>query len=180
MAAEAAALADLEERLDEARLLGLRPEAVQEDRAAAAALQDAGRRAAAAQARLGEVAAAREALLDERYSRLVGALGQVNGHLSRIYAALTGGQSGDAALSYTAERRLLFTQGLAFSVRPDHRRWRPFGSLSGGQQALATQALSFAVQVSRHACTHAVPLPQAAGAARSGLGRACLPPCCWS
>ena len=30
--------------------------------------------------------------------------------------------------------------------RPDNHRWRPFNSLSGGQQALATLALSFAMQ----------------------------------
>ena len=30
--------------------------------------------------------------------------------------------------------------------RPDARAWRPFAALSGGQQALATLALSFALQ----------------------------------
>lgn len=30
--------------------------------------------------------------------------------------------------------------------RPDNRSWRPFPALSGGQQALATLALSFALQ----------------------------------
>ncbi len=30
--------------------------------------------------------------------------------------------------------------------RPDNRAWRPFPALSGGQQALATLALSFALQ----------------------------------
>ena len=31
--------------------------------------------------------------------------------------------------------------------RPDRQRWRPFPALSGGQQALATLALCFALQV---------------------------------
>ncbi len=33
--------------------------------------------------------------------------------------------------------------------RPDSSRWRSFSILSGGQQALATLALCFAVQVGR-------------------------------
>lgn len=32
------------------------------------------------------------------------------------------------------------------ACRPDRVRWRPFPSLSGGQQALATLALCFALQ----------------------------------
>lgn len=39
-------------------------------------------------------------------------------------------------------------------VRPDHHRWRPFLWLSGGQQALVSMALCFALQVSTVApCT---------------------------
>jgi hypothetical protein len=45
------------------------------------------------------------------------------------------------------ERRLLFSQGVTLHVQPDGQAWRQFGMLSGGQQALATLALSFALQV---------------------------------
>ena len=44
------------------------------------------------------------------------------------------------------ERRLLFIQGATLHVQPDGAPWRPFQSLSGGQQALAALALSFALQ----------------------------------
>lgn len=33
--------------------------------------------------------------------------------------------------------------------RPDSRRWRPFQQLSGGQQALLSAALAFALQATR-------------------------------
>lgn len=36
--------------------------------------------------------------------------------------------------------------------RPDRQRWRPFPALSGGQQALATLALCFALQVGSRFC----------------------------
>jgi chromosome segregation ATPase len=45
------------------------------------------------------------------------------------------------------ERRLLFSQGVTLHVQPDGQAWRQFAMLSGGQQALATLALSFALQV---------------------------------
>jgi DNA repair exonuclease SbcCD ATPase subunit len=45
------------------------------------------------------------------------------------------------------ERRLLFSQGVTLHVQPDGQAWRQFVMLSGGQQALATLALSFALQV---------------------------------
>ena len=48
--------------------------------------------------------------------------------------------------SYTEDVVAAFTDGVTFHVRPDRRRWRAFSSLSGGQQALATLALSFALQ----------------------------------
>lgn len=52
-----------------------------------------------------------------------------------------------AYCSYTAERRLLFSQGVTLHVQPDGRTWRKLGMLSGGQRSLATLALSFALQV---------------------------------
>lgn len=48
--------------------------------------------------------------------------------------------------SYTEDRLAAFTDGVAFHVRPDRQRWRPFPALSGGQQALATLAVCFALQ----------------------------------
>lgn len=58
------------------------------------------------------------------------------------------GGAGTAYLSYTLERQLLFTEGVTLHVRPgDAARWRPFASLSGGQQALGALALSLALQV---------------------------------
>lgn len=36
---------------------------------------------------------------------------------------------------------------LSCACRPDNRCWRAFGALSGGQQALASLALTFALQV---------------------------------
>lgn len=62
-----------------------------------------------------------------------------------MYQFLTG-WLGDAYLQFTADRRLLFVLGVTFNVRPDQHRWRPFASLSGGQQALSTLALAFAMQ----------------------------------
>lgn len=52
-----------------------------------------------------------------------------------------------AYCSYTAERLLLFSQGVTLHVQPDGRTWRKLGMLSGGQRSLATLALSFALQV---------------------------------
>ncbi|KAI3436873.1 hypothetical protein D9Q98_006283 [Chlorella vulgaris] len=81
----------------------------------------------------------------ERYQRFHAALTSVNGSLTGIYSRLTGGQ-GDAYCSYANDVLGAFTEGVTFHVRPDRQRWRPFGSLSGGQQALATLALCFALQ----------------------------------
>lgn len=48
--------------------------------------------------------------------------------------------------SYTEDRLAAFADGVTLHVRPDRQRWRPFAALSGGQQALATLALCFALQ----------------------------------
>lgn len=90
-----------------------------------------------------------ERLVNERYSRLSTALQDVNAKMSVIYRTLTAGQ-GDCYCSYTLERHLLFSEGVSLHVRPDQHRWRQFASLSGGQQALAALALSFALQVGCH------------------------------
>ncbi|KAG1668630.1 hypothetical protein FOA52_002483 [Chlamydomonas sp. UWO 241] len=134
---------------DAARLEQLRPtvdaSAVEKDRAAAADLRALATATAALEASLSGAVAEKERLADERYACLSGALGTVSSQLSRVYQFLTGGQ-GDAYLQYTADRHLLFTMGVVLCVRPDARRWRPFSSLSGGQQALSTLALAFATQ----------------------------------
>ena len=44
------------------------------------------------------------------------------------------------------QAKLLLTPESTHLCRPDNRSWRPFPALSGGQQALATLALSFALQ----------------------------------
>jgi len=86
-------------------------------------------------------------LMEERYKRMASALKVLESKLSSVYQCLTGGV-GDAHLSYTLERQLLFTNGITLHARPDvTSRWRPVGMLSGGQQALATLALSCAMQV---------------------------------
>jgi chromosome segregation ATPase len=91
-------------------------------------------------------ATALEQLLDERYSRLLTVLHSLNAQLDTVYSRLTGG-CGKAYCSYTAERRLLFSQGVTLHVQPDGSTWRRLGMLSGGQRSLATLALSFALQV---------------------------------
>lgn len=73
-------------------------------------------------------------------------LQSLNAKLDAVYNQLTGG-CGKAYCSYTAERSLLFSQGVTLHVQPDGSTWRRLGMLSGGQRSLATLALSFALQV---------------------------------
>jgi chromosome segregation ATPase len=75
----------------------------------------------------------------------VAALSALNASLPRVYRALAAAPSADAHCGYSTIQ--LFTEGVALEVRPPGQRWRPFGALSGGQQALAALALSFALQV---------------------------------
>jgi chromosome segregation ATPase len=91
-------------------------------------------------------ATALEQLIDERYSRLLSVLQSLNAKLDSVYNQLTGG-CGKAYCAYTAERRLLFSQGVTLHLQPDGNTWRRLGMLSGGQRSLATLALSFALQV---------------------------------
>jgi hypothetical protein len=91
-------------------------------------------------------ATALEQLVDERYSRLLSVLQSLNAKLDPVYNQLTGG-CGKAYCAYTAERRLLFSQGVTLHLQPDGNTWRRLGMLSGGQRSLATLALSFALQV---------------------------------
>lgn len=136
-------LAALKETIDAAALA--RDAAAAEQCAAAAAQLET------QQAELAAAEESREALIDRRYGLLSAALAAINRHLSHTYRTLTAG-IGDAALSYTSERRLLFAEGVVLRVRPDAKHWRPFGQLSGGQQALASLALSFALQARTPGC----------------------------
>ncbi|KAL6754438.1 P-loop containing nucleoside triphosphate hydrolase protein [Haematococcus lacustris] len=123
----------------------LNPAAVEEDKCCSAREEQLQRDLGRLRAREVEVAAAREVLLDSRFQRLTQAMATINAKLSLVYRFLTG-DLGDAYCSFTHERRLLFAHGVTLNVRPDQHRWRPLGSLSGGQQALASLALSFAIQ----------------------------------
>jgi hypothetical protein len=58
----------------------------------------------------------REQLVDTRYQKLTSALEAINEKLGGIYRQLTG-NVGDAYCSYTAERRLLFSEGIVLNVR---------------------------------------------------------------
>ncbi len=117
--------------------------------------------------------AAKDLLEQRRFSLLTDALGKINAELSQVPCPTTAAAHthtktlisphdvarrcpqvfqfltdwcGDAYLQYTSDPRLLFTTGISLQVRPDQHRWRPFPTLSGGQQAVATLALAFAMQ----------------------------------
>ncbi|KAK9798505.1 hypothetical protein WJX73_004428 [Symbiochloris irregularis] len=87
----------------------------------------------------------KRSLEQERYTSFCTGMAAINHHLASIYAFLTNKQ-GTATCSFTEDSTLLFLDGVTLQCRPDQHRWRPFSSLSGGQQALATLALSFALQ----------------------------------
>ncbi|KAF8068237.1 dscc1 [Scenedesmus sp. PABB004] len=120
---------------------GVDEAAVERDLAALQALAAALAALERARAAREAAVAAREALLDRRYAQLLGGL---NGALEGTYRRLSGG--GAATLAYTPERSLLFVQGVSLHAQPDGGAWRRFAALSGGQQALAALALSFALQ----------------------------------
>ncbi len=68
------------------------------------------------QRQLDGAAAAREELQAARFARLSHALATVNRHLGRVYGDLTAG-AGDAVLSYTPDRQLMFLHGASLEVR---------------------------------------------------------------
>ncbi|KAK9828821.1 hypothetical protein WJX72_002267 [[Myrmecia] bisecta] len=140
----AQALADQEEALEVVRQ-SIDPHVLEEDLAALLRLEAATQELAAAENQLTRAQAAKEALETERFALFESAMKLVNAQLTTIYQRLSGGQ-GDAYCSYTAEKLMLFADGVTFNVRPDSSKWRPFASLSGGQQSLASLALSFALQ----------------------------------
>ncbi|GAQ89011.1 Putative acetylglucosaminyltransferase EXT1 [Klebsormidium nitens] len=86
----------------------------------------------------------RDSLENQRFEAFVSTMTQVNQQLSSIYRKLT--RHGDAYLSYTEDKSVLFADGVSLLVRPDRHKWRNFSTLSGGQQALAALALSFSLQ----------------------------------
>ena len=92
--------------------------------------------------RLGE---RRAELQATRYARFATAMDVAETRLSAIYQVLTGGL-GDANCAFPRDAVAAFEQGVRFRVRPDATAWRPFATLSGGQQALAALALCLALQ----------------------------------
>lgn len=138
-------LEDQEQELQQ-EVEGIDRSALEEDLAALQGLSAAHSRLQQLQEQHEAAAAALEKMLDERYSCLLSVLQSLNVQLDKVYNQLTGG-CGKAYCSYTAERGLLFSQGVTLHVQPDGSTWRRLGMLSGGQKALATLALSFALQV---------------------------------
>ncbi|KAK9831195.1 hypothetical protein WJX74_007025 [Apatococcus lobatus] len=86
-----------------------------------------------------------ESLEVQQYSCFHEAMQLVNARLTQVYQQLSG-QDADAICMYAEDKALAFSQGVTVNVRPAGQRWRSFGMLSGGQQALATLSLSFALQ----------------------------------
>ncbi|GAX80032.1 hypothetical protein CEUSTIGMA_g7471.t1 [Chlamydomonas eustigma] len=119
--------------------------ALKEDLDASEAMEEAQQQVAVLESQVTTDAAARDALVNERYMALSTALSCVNQELSLVYQFLTS-WVGDAYLQYTSDKLLLFTTGITLNVRPDSHKWRPFNILSGGQQAMAALAVSFAFQ----------------------------------
>jgi DNA repair exonuclease SbcCD ATPase subunit len=146
--AESEELQQREAQLADA-LAKVRPEVLDQDLAALKQLWSEQKQLAVAEEQYEAVAALHGQLVAERYNKLASALRCINEPLAGIYRQLTGGV-GDAYCSYTLEKTLLFREGVTLHVRPDHKRWRTFAMLSGGQQALAALALSFALQVRNH------------------------------
>eukprot|EP00899_Mesostigma_viride_P020500 jgi/Mesvir1/28451/Mv15874-RA.1 len=92
-----------------------------------------------------DMARAIDALEVQRHESFTAAMEKVNAHLGAIYRQLN--PSGDAYCSYAQDDPgLLFANGVTFNVRPDKHKWRAFSCLSGGQQALASLALSLSLQ----------------------------------
>jgi chromosome segregation ATPase len=92
------------------------------------------------------LAAEQTRLRRERYARFSAAVSAADAQLGPIYGRLTGGR-GSASCSCVPDETAAFTQGLSLRVMPDPATgWRPLASLSGGQRALASLALCFALQ----------------------------------
>lgn len=141
---EAAELAQEEASLEEMKA-GIDVHALEQDVEAALRLQDLTQQLYHQEASLSRLQQEKQDLEEQRLRKFCSVMKAVNSSLGGIYQKLTAGQ-GDAYLTYTEDTLLLFAEGVHFHVRPDAHHSRPFGSLSGGQQALATLALSFALQ----------------------------------
>lgn len=136
-----AALASLEERR-----AGIDCDALEADLACMQRSTELAAITKAAQEKLSRLDAEKEALVQDRFRVFDEAMSRFNQHLGRIYRQLTA-QQGDAYVSYCNDPTLCFVTGTTLHIRPDSQRWRPFQQLSGGQQALLSSALSFALQV---------------------------------
>lgn len=144
VASEAVELKDQEDRLHEMRQ-GIDSAALDRDLEALKGLERSRHELAQLELHVEDAASEEQRLQDDRYNQLTSALHVINHHLPKVYKFLTAEQ-GDALLSYAQDRRLLFAEGVTLNIRPDGHRWWQFSSLSGGQQALAMLALSFALQ----------------------------------
>ncbi|EQC33706.1 hypothetical protein SDRG_08810 [Saprolegnia diclina VS20] len=89
---------------------------------------------------------ARNHLMHQRYVTLTDALATLNVHLPEMYRSLC--EDGDCYLGFSLDTTTLFGEGITFHCKPDEQQWRPFGSLSGGQQVLCALSLLLSFQAS--------------------------------
>eukprot|EP00698_Gefionella_okellyi_P014062 TRINITY_DN3882_c0_g1_i1.p1 TRINITY_DN3882_c0_g1~~TRINITY_DN3882_c0_g1_i1.p1 ORF type:complete len:765 (+),score=171.36 TRINITY_DN3882_c0_g1_i1:1172-3466(+) len=81
----------------------------------------------------------------QRHQQFVEGMAKLNAGISVVFRQFA--EHGDASLSYSSHPLLTFSEGVMLNVRPDRTAgWKPFPSLSGGQQALAWLALCLAIQ----------------------------------
>uniref|UniRef100_A0A1A9VZJ6 Structural maintenance of chromosomes protein n=1 Tax=Glossina brevipalpis TaxID=37001 RepID=A0A1A9VZJ6_9MUSC len=78
----------------------------------------------------------------KRYNGFMEGFQVIAEKLKEIYRTMT--QSGDAELNLV-DSMDPFVEGISFSVRPAKKTWRNISSLSGGEKALSSLALLFAV-----------------------------------
>lgn len=129
----------------EAERAAIDADVLQEDVRALVQLGEATKHLAQIQQQLERLQATQDELSRYRHQCFCAGLASINQQLAHVYDMLTGHQ-GAATCTFTDDPALLFLDGIVLNVRPDQHMWRPFNSLSGGQQALACLALSFAMQ----------------------------------
>lgn len=141
---------DAEERALAKELSRVDSAVLESDLRALRRIEDLRGQGAEVEGRRAALAGERDELVNERHGRMVQALQAVNVSLPRVYRALTGCTASAAAAAADAHcsfsEAQLFAEGVSLVLRPPGQRWRPFAALSGGQQALAALALSFALQ----------------------------------
>lgn len=83
-----------------------------------------------------------DALTQQRHQEFMSGLRAISGHLRNLYALITAGGTAELELVDTLDP---FAEGVAFSVMPPRKTWRPIANLSGGEKTLASLALVFAL-----------------------------------